>query len=98
MQGVEVAKELFAKKKIKNKRCESVIDQVQQGKKRLVVRKKTLAAPKFTTKEVLSTPVGAGAGPVTRPFERKGFRAPRFLVLMQKRFIKRSTKAERIKG
>jgi len=96
LQSVEVAKELFAKKKIKAEELRTVIDQVQQGKKRLVVRKKTLAAPKLTTKEVLSTPVGAaaGAGSVTRPFERKGFRAPRIDSPDARRVYKEVTEAE----
>ena len=94
LRGVEVAKELYAKKIIKADEMRTVIDQVQRGKKRLVVRKKTLEAPKLTTKEVLSTPVGAGAGPVTRPFERKGFRAPGFLGPDAERIYKESTMAE----
>ena len=95
LQGVEVAKELFAKKKIKAEEMQSVIEQVQQGKKRLVVRKKTLEAPKLTTKEVLSTPVGAaGAGSVTRPFERKGFRAPRIDSPYARSVYKEITEAE----
>tara|TARA_Y100000592_G_scaffold22230_1_gene34474 strand:- start:1445 stop:4459 length:3015 start_codon:yes stop_codon:yes gene_type:complete len=93
-ESVDVAKELFAKKKIKAEEMRTVIDQVQQGKKRLIIRKKTLAAPELTTKEVLSTPVGAGAGPVTRPFERKGFRAPGFLGPEAEKIYKESTRAE----
>ena len=94
LQSKAVAEELLAKKIIKKEEMKSVIEQVQRGKKRLIIRKKTLATPKLTTKEVLSTPVGAGAGPVTRPFERKGFRAPGFLGPDAERIYKESTMAE----
>ena len=97
LQGESVAEELIAKKIIKKEEKQSVIEQLQQGKKRLIIRKKTLAAPKLTTKEVLSTPVGAAAGAktVTRPFERKGFRAPRIDSPRAREIFKEVTEAER---
>ena len=74
----------------------TVIDQVQQGKKRLCERKHWRHLS--TTKEVLSTPVGAAAGAktVTRPFERKGFRAPRIDSPEAERFLKRLQKLREI--
>ena len=95
-EGVKAAKQLFAEKKITPQQMQSVIKQVQEGKKVIRVQKKILQAPILSTAEVLSTPVGAaaGAGPVTRPFERKGFRAPGFLGPDAERIYKESTRAE----
>ena len=97
LQGESVAEVLIDKKINKKEEKQSVIEQLQQGNKRLIIRKKTLAAPKLTTKEVLSTPVGAAAGAktVTRPFERKGFRAPRIDSPRAREIFKEVTEAER---
>ena len=94
-EGVKAAKQMFAERKIKAQEMQSVIKQVQEGKKVIRV-KKILQAPILSTAEVLSTPVGAaaGAGPVTRPFERKGFRAPGFLGPEADEIYEKSTAAE----